>query len=79
MRPGSARGSLWSEAAWAGREGDSRSSIPGTTSIAHLEENVAAAEIELTAEEIDQLGSVFAADAVAGDRYPAGALAKVQQ
>ncbi len=52
--------------------------IPSTTSTVHLSENVAAAEIELTADEIDRLGSVFAADAVAGDRYPAGALNKVQ-
>ena len=29
--------------------------IPGTTTIAHLEENIAAAEIELTSEEISQL------------------------
>ena len=29
--------------------------IPGTTTIAHLEENMAAAEIELSSEEVNQL------------------------
>ena len=29
--------------------------IPGTSSVAHLEENVAAAEVELTDEEYDAL------------------------
>jgi aryl-alcohol dehydrogenase-like predicted oxidoreductase len=52
--------------------------IPSTSTIAHLEENVAAAEIELAADEIETLGAVFAADAVAGDRYPPAALKKVQ-
>ncbi len=31
--------------------------IPGTSSVAHLEENVAAAAVELTPEEVEQLGS----------------------
>jgi len=34
--------------------------IPGTSSIAHLEENVAAAEIELSDEEFERLGSATA-------------------
>ncbi len=52
--------------------------IPSTSTVAHLEENVAAAEIELTAGEIETLGAVFGPEAVTGDRYPAGALQKVQ-
>jgi aryl-alcohol dehydrogenase-like predicted oxidoreductase len=32
--------------------------IPGTSSIEHLEENVAAAEIELSPDEVDEIGSV---------------------
>lgn len=64
--------------AWVLSKSDRILPIPSTTSTVHLEENVAAADIELTADEIDHLGSVFARDAVAGDRYPAGALTKVQ-
>jgi pyridoxine 4-dehydrogenase len=32
--------------------------IPGTSSLAHLEENTAAAELELTAEDLEKLGSL---------------------
>jgi aryl-alcohol dehydrogenase-like predicted oxidoreductase len=35
--------------------------IPGTSSIAHLEENVAAAKLKLTPEEIDSLGKSYRA------------------
>ena len=52
--------------------------IPGTTSIAHLEENVAAAEITLADSEVALLSSVFAPERISGDRYPAMALSKVQ-
>lgn len=50
--------------------------IPGTTSVDHLEQNVAATEIELADEQVARLSASFAE--VAGDRYPAGALKKVQ-
>ncbi|MDH3499717.1 MAG: aldo/keto reductase [Acidimicrobiia bacterium] len=52
--------------------------IPGTTSADHLEENVAAADIALTPDEVEQLAAVFEPSLIAGERYPAGALAKVQ-
>ena len=64
--------------AWVLAQGDFILPIPGTTSIGHLEENVAAAEIVLTTDELSELSLVFAADRVSGDRYPAAALAKVQ-
>jgi aryl-alcohol dehydrogenase-like predicted oxidoreductase len=32
--------------------------IPGTSSVSHLEENMAAADIELTDEEFDQLSAL---------------------
>lgn len=51
-------------------------SIPGTTSIVHLEENVAASDITLSQEQIDRLADSF--DVVAGDRYPPGAMGKLQ-
>ena len=31
--------------------------IPGTSSVEHLEENVAAAEIQLSPEEVEEIGS----------------------
>lgn len=44
--------------------------IPGTRSIAHLEENVGAATIALSPETIAQVDAIFAPGAVAGHRYP---------
>ena len=64
--------------AWVLASSDRILPIPSTTTIAHLEENVAAAEVALKPDEIAQLGALFAPDAVAGDRYPPGALNKVQ-
>ncbi|MFT7473676.1 MAG: aryl-alcohol dehydrogenase-like predicted oxidoreductase [Verrucomicrobiales bacterium] len=51
-------------------------SIPGTTSISHLEENLASSEVTLTDEQVSRLARSF--DTVAGDRYPAGAMKKLQ-
>lgn len=50
--------------------------IPGTTSISHLEENVAATDVTLSQDQRTRLASAF--DVVAGDRYPAGAMGKLQ-
>ena len=36
--------------------------IPGTSSVAHLEENVAAAQIELSADEVGVIGQLSARD-----------------
>jgi aryl-alcohol dehydrogenase-like predicted oxidoreductase len=52
--------------------------IPSTSSIAHLEENVAAGSLDLPAEDLDRLTAAFDPANVAGDRYNAGGLAKVQ-
>ena len=56
--------------AWVLARGDDIVPIPGTKRRSYLEENAAAAEIELSAEEIDQLELAFPAGAAAGDRYP---------
>ena len=55
--------------AWVLAQGDDIVPIPGTTQIEHLEENVAAMEIELTDDDLRELESVFPAGAAAGDRY----------
>jgi aryl-alcohol dehydrogenase-like predicted oxidoreductase len=49
--------------------------IPGTTNVAHLEENVAAASVAFSAEELKELDGGVAAIAIQGDRLPAPVLA----
>lgn len=56
--------------AWLLAQGDDVVPIPGTKRLAYLEENAAAAGIELTAGQLDALTRAVPADAVRGDRYP---------
>ncbi|NLT06701.1 MAG: aldo/keto reductase [Solirubrobacterales bacterium] len=56
--------------AWVLAQGDDIVPIPGTKRRAYLEENVAAAEVELTADELAALDAAAPAGAAAGDRYP---------
>lgn len=51
--------------------------IPGTTKLHRLEENLGAAAIELTVEELAEIGQVLARVKVVGDRYPAALAARV--
>ena len=44
--------------------------IPGTKRRNYLEQNAAAADIQLTLEDVNGLDQLFAPDAVAGARYP---------
>lgn len=44
--------------------------IPGTTKLSRLEENVAAADIELTQEELKSIDAALVEIPVSGDRYP---------
>jgi aryl-alcohol dehydrogenase-like predicted oxidoreductase len=44
--------------------------IPGTTKLTRLEENVGAAAVELTADDLREIESAASAIAVEGDRYP---------
>ncbi|MFM1815851.1 MAG: hypothetical protein RLZ98_2546 [Pseudomonadota bacterium] len=55
--------------AWVLAKGDFFVPIPGTMNVAHLEENAAAAELVLTAEEVERLDTLFAPEAVAGARF----------
>jgi pyridoxine 4-dehydrogenase len=45
--------------------------IPGTTKLGRLEENLAAADVALTADELREIGDALAAMEVVGERYPA--------
>ena len=56
--------------AWVLAQGDYLIPIPGTKQRKYLEENVAALEVTLGAEELHSLEAIFAAHATAGLRYP---------
>jgi aryl-alcohol dehydrogenase-like predicted oxidoreductase len=55
--------------AWVLAQGDDVAPIPGTKRIPYLEENVGAAAVELTADDLRALEEAVPRDAVAGDRY----------
>ena len=50
--------------------GDDVVPIPGTKRRTYLEENAAAADVELTDDELERLERAFPPGAAAGDRYP---------
>ena len=56
--------------AWVLTRGDDIVPIPGTKRVGYLEENAAAAELELTADELARLERAFPVGVAAGDRYP---------
>jgi aryl-alcohol dehydrogenase-like predicted oxidoreductase len=59
--------------AWLLAQGDDVLPIPGTKRVTYLEENVAAAEIRLTADQLTRLADAVPPDQVAGERYlPSG-------
>ncbi|MBY5570259.1 aldo/keto reductase [Rhizobium leguminosarum] len=53
--------------------------IPGTTKLHRLEENIQAAEVELSAEDLASIESALATIKVEGDRYPAHLQARVNR
>ncbi len=53
--------------------------IPGTKRVRYLEENVAAADVELSADQLAEIDSAVPAEAVAGDRYTAAGMAAVNR
>lgn len=55
--------------AWVLRAGPNVFAIVGTRSSAHLEENLAAQNIHLTPEDLEELDRTFAPNAVGGERY----------
>ena len=54
---------------WVLEQGDNCHVIPGTTSIAHMEENYAASELAIPAEAIAEAGRIINHDTVRGHRY----------
>ena len=55
--------------AWLLARGDDIVPIPGTASVAHLEQNVAAESVRLTAEELASIDAAFPPGVAAGQRY----------
>jgi aryl-alcohol dehydrogenase-like predicted oxidoreductase len=56
--------------AWVLAKGDDIVPIPGTKSPARLEENAAAVDVTLSADELRELDQAISADAIRGGRYP---------
>jgi aryl-alcohol dehydrogenase-like predicted oxidoreductase len=63
--------------AWLLHQGDDIVPIPGTTKTKHLTENAAAADVDLTDEELEQLDEIAPPEAPAGKRYPERGMASV--
>jgi aryl-alcohol dehydrogenase-like predicted oxidoreductase len=56
--------------AWVLAQGDDVAPIPGTKRVRYLEENAAAADVELTEDDLRRLDEAFPPGAAQGDRYP---------
>ena len=56
--------------AWVLAKGDDIVPIPGTKSPRRLEENAAAVDVSLSAEEVQELDNAISHDAIVGNRYP---------
>jgi aryl-alcohol dehydrogenase-like predicted oxidoreductase len=65
--------------AWLLAQGKDVAPIPGTKRVEYLEENVAAAEIRLTADELRALDELFPPGITAGERYSEGGMQRVEQ
>ncbi len=63
--------------AWVLAQGEDVVPIPGTTKRKHLDENLAAADVQLTADDLARLGAAFPKDAAAGTRYPEGGMRSI--
>ncbi|WP_313453973.1 aldo/keto reductase [Brevundimonas sp.] len=65
--------------AWVLAQGDDLVPIPGTRRISTLEQNVAAADIVLTAEDLARIEAVFPRGAAAGERYAPGGMSSLNR
>jgi aryl-alcohol dehydrogenase-like predicted oxidoreductase len=65
--------------AWLLHQGDDVVPIPGTKRRKYLEENAAAAEIELTGEDLSRIEEVAPAGAAAGERYDEASMKTVNR
>ncbi len=65
--------------AWVLAQGDDVVPIPGTKRVKYLEENVAAADVRLSAGDLAALEAAFPRGAVAGERYQTSAMAALNR
>jgi aryl-alcohol dehydrogenase-like predicted oxidoreductase len=65
--------------AWVLAQGDDIVPIPGTKRRKYLEENIAAIDVKLTAEDLRRIDKAFPNGAVAGLRYPENMMAAVNR
>jgi aryl-alcohol dehydrogenase-like predicted oxidoreductase len=65
--------------AWVLAKGDDLVPIPGTKRRTYLEENAAAVDIELSADDIAELEAAVPQDAVAGGRYSEATMATIDR
>jgi aryl-alcohol dehydrogenase-like predicted oxidoreductase len=65
--------------AWVLAQGDDIVPIPGTKRVRYLEQNAAAADLRLNAEQLARLDMAFAPGAAAGDRYPEAMMKLVER
>ncbi|MNW20287.1 hypothetical protein D3C71_2206300 [compost metagenome] len=60
-------------------QGEDLVPIPGTRRIATLEQNVAAADVVLTPDDLARIEAVFPRDAAAGERYAPGGMSSLNR
>ena len=65
--------------AWLLAQGDDVLPIPGTKRIPYVEENVAAADVTLSQDQLDRLAAAIPPDRVAGERYAPSGMRNVGQ
>ena len=65
--------------AWVLAQGDDVAPIPGTTTPDHLEENVAALEVELSDEDLKRIDEAAPSGSTAGTRYPEEMMSSVNR
>ena len=65
--------------AWVLAQGDDIVPIPGTKRRSYLEENIAAADVTLTPEELRRIDEVAPKGVASGDRYPASMMGAVNR
>jgi len=65
--------------AWVLAQGDDIAPIPGTKRRKYLEQNLAAAEIKLTNQDLARINEVAPHGAAAGERYPGPAMAALDR
>ena len=65
--------------AWVMAQGNDIVAIPGTKRRTYLEENIGAAHVQLTADDLRRIDEAAPRGATAGDRYPAQAMASLNR